>query len=406
MPHFTTARRRGRFSLAGALFSLSIGFSPAAHAADASAPFGLYPDCIAPAIPMEVHSWWGPASEEHPRHLHLAACLPNARDTDGRLVSLRRPQPFSVRVTAFNNPGVINLARWSWESDVKQKVPLDLRCQSAPMEMRECHWWVDMTLDPELAASGGLHELRLTPNISKNDLGDRQFATLNYQIFLENGKPAKNYRSRPDPIGRSWYSGFDYANVSVNYMDFFRGEADLDQTMPTVSGVVPLRIRHQRGTHQRRSQLWQDVDFHRFPEFWKQAQVGVPNAAGGVLLYSQPGLFDGSFEWDTRGLADGVHVLYFETVDEGREGFQAGALKLFFRVQNGATPALPGPLPEPPHDSPAPDPGTPPAPPAADPLLQALSDVQAISRDALATPQDPAAALRRILERARAALGL
>ncbi len=388
--------------------AVALAAGPAAHAADAHAPFGLYPDCIAPAIPIEVHSWFGEPAEAHPRHMHMAACLPNARDMDGRLVSVSGREPFSVRVTSFNNPGVITSARWSWESDIKEKVPVDLQCQSGPMELRECHWWVDMTLDPALSDSSGLHELRLTPNIPKNDLGNRQFATLNYQIYLKNGKAENSYRSRPDPIGRSWYTGFDYANVSVNYMDFFRGEADLTKTMPTVSGVVPLRIRHQRGTRSLRSQLWQDVNFHRTPEFWKEAVVGVPNSEGGVLLYSRPGLFDGTYQWDTRGLANGVHVLYFETVDTGPTGFHAGALKLFFRVQNGSQAAPPAPLPDHSHPAPAPVPVPVPrpAPPAPDPLLQALGDVQTISREALDRQQDPAAALRRILERARTALGL
>jgi hypothetical protein len=388
------ATRRIRFALLCFAVALSISSSQSSRAADASAPFGNYPDCIAPAIPMEVHSWWGELGDEHPRHLHMATCLPNARDTDGSLVSVSRAQPFSVRVTSFNNPGRITSARWSWESDIKEKVPVDFQCQTSPMEMRECHWWVDMTLDPALSSSGGLREMRLTPNIPNNDLGARQFATLNYQIFLKNGRGESNYRSRPDPIGRSWYTDFDYANVSVNYTDFFRGAADLNKTMPTVSGVVPLRIRHQRGSHAVRSQLWQDVDFHHDPEFWKEAVVGVPNAEGAKLLYSKPGRFDGTYEWDTLGLANGVHVLYFETVDESPDSFNAGALKLFLRVENG------GSTPPPPP----PGPGTP--PPAPEPLVQALSDVQSISSAALAGQEDRATALRRILERARTALGL
>lgn len=398
--------RRAALGVVAALLASS-GLAPEALAVDATAPFGLYPNCNAPSIPIEMHSWFGEPDEEVPRHMHLAACLPNARDTTGELVSVSRPQPFSVRLMAFNNPGAINLVRWAWESSVKEKVPVDLKCQSNPMEMRECTWWVDMTLDPS-SSSGGLHELRLTPNISKNDLGNRQYGTLNYQIYLKNGKSGGNYRSKPDPIARTWYTGFDYANVAVNYMDFFKGAADLDKSMPTVSGVVPLRIRHEKGSHTVRSQLWQDVNFHHDPEFWTEAQVGVPSHDGAVLLYKVPGRFDGTYQWDTRGLADGTHVLYFETVDEGSAGFQAGAMKLFFNVQNGGSPVPAGPLPDPhdPHDPPAPGPTDPPAPTGPDPLLQALEDINATTHQGLDGQQDPATALRLVYERARAALGL
>lgn len=304
------------------LLTLLLTLIPSVAAAD----FGWWPDCTAPSIPLEVHSWWLQPGEPHARHLHLAACAPNSRDTTGGLVSLSTREPLHVKVTSFNNPGTVSWVRWSWESDIKQRITMNKPCQSAPNQLQECSWWVDFTLDPFLASRGGLRELRLSPNITTNDLGERQFGTLNFQIYLNNGKTPSNYRSRPNPIGRSWYStGFDYANVEVNYTDFFRGAGDLGKSIPTVGGVVPLRIRHREGNFAVRSQLWQDPDFHANPDSWHQG-VG--------RLYTKPGRFDGTYNWDTRQLPNGRHWLYFETVDEGPTGTNAGALKLPFDVQN------------------------------------------------------------------------
>lgn len=66
--------------------------------------FGIYPNCIAPAIPIEVHSWWDQdlnqgLIDDAPRHLHMATCLPYARDMNNTLVpKLKKPEQFVVRI--------------------------------------------------------------------------------------------------------------------------------------------------------------------------------------------------------------------------------------------------------------------------------------------------------------------
>jgi hypothetical protein len=317
-----------------------------------SGPLGLYPDCIAPAIPLEARSWWWELGEDTPRHLDIGACLPNARDEAGEVLSVAESQPFSVKVRSWNNPGAINWVRWSWKSDVVEKVPMDETCQSEPGAREACDYVIDLTLDPSESKSGGLQELRLSPNIRRNDLGDRQFATLNSQIYLRNGAEEKNYRDRVDPIGRAWYSGHDYSNVRVNYMDFFDGAADLGRSIPLVSGVVPLEIRHRKGAGEVRSMLWLDHDFEEVPEFFEQADVGVPNASGGVLFYDQAGRFDGTYEWDTTNVPDGVHELFFQTTSTTERGMNAGGILLRFEVRNGDTPTEEAPPPQP--EAPAP----------------------------------------------------
>ncbi len=318
---------------------LSLLFFSLSKAADVSGPFGVYPNCIPPAVPLEVHSWWWEDGESVARHVHLAACLPNARDLTGDLVSVGSSQEFTVRVIEFNNPSAVNWVRWSWESDIKQVVDTDFACQQGVGELQQCEWTVDMTLDPNEADFGGMRELRLSPNVPHDILDTRQFATLNYQIYLHNGKSEQNYRSRTGPIGRSWYTAFEYANAEINYMDFFNGVADLDKSVPVVAGIVPLETRHREGQGVVRGKLWENVNFHAFPAFHATAQVGVPDQSGAVLLYDQPGNWDGTYLWDTRGLANGRNVLYLQTEESDARGMNAGALKLFFDVNN-ETPVL------------------------------------------------------------------
>jgi hypothetical protein len=402
-------------ALALLLLGGSLGGARQAHAENVDGPFGVYPDCIAPAVPLETHSWWHEDGEEAARHIHIGACLPNARDMTGDLVSIDRPQDFTVRVMAFNHPGKFSWVRWSWESDIKEKIPQTLQCQTRPDERKQCMRLVKMTLDPNKSGRGGLRELRLSPIINHKDLGTRQLASLNFQIYLKNGKGEDNYRSRIDPIARSWYPDFDYAKVRINYMDLFNGEEDLDKSIPTVSGVVPIKVRHSGGEQETRSLLFENVNFHHTPDFHTEAVVGVPQHGGGVLLYDKPGKFEGTYHWDTRDLPNGVNVLYFQTTDSNDSGFNAGAMKYLFNVQNGPSQDLPQDQDQDQHqdqdqDEPQDQDQDQDEPQDQDQdqeIFDALEDVNSMSAAALEDDSvDPVEALDRILERVQEALGL
>lgn len=353
----TYGSRRSRFVAVLLLFVL--GGPSSSSAIEANGPWGVYPDCVAPAVPLEVQAWWLQEGEDLPRHLHQGVCIPNARTADcsdpGNPV-VTRPTTFTSRIIAYNNPDEVNFVRWSWQSDVEERVRTDWACEPGSgsaigtLGLEQCVWFADMTLDPD-SGNGGLDELRLTPNISDNEFGKRHFGTLNPQVCTGTGR--SQYRKSPDPIARGWYEDYGYSNVKVNYMDFFRG---LDETIPTVSGVVEVEIDHQKGSGETRSRLWQDLNHHMFPDvFADPPPVGVPHASGGKLLYDRAGLFDGVYRWDTTELPDGVHVLFPQTLSTDSEGVSIAGLKLIFNVQNGNGPG-PSPVPGPGDDETEPEP--------------------------------------------------
>jgi len=319
----------------------------AAFAAEANGPWGTFPNCIAPAVPIESETWWIEPGDDVPWHLHQGSCVPNARsadcsDPDNPVVT--RDVPFDSVVTVFRYPHV-DWVRYQWQSDVIEKRTVDWDCEPdhADDHPHECIFKEPLTLRPGLA-NGGLDELRMSPNIDPNPFGKRHFTTLNFEVCT--GTSSTHYRSRPDPIGRGWYEGTDYSNVRVNYMSFFApGAEGLDQTIPTVSGVVPLVIDHERGVGTNESLLWEDAHTHDDPTLYRTAAVGValPAPHGGKLLYRKQGLFEGTYEWDTRGLADGVHVLLWQTYSNTATGTVVGGLRLRFQVKNGVgSPAATG----------------------------------------------------------------
>jgi hypothetical protein len=288
-----------------------------------SSPYGVYPDCVAPGVGIETHSWWHEKGEKHPRHVHLGACVPNARDTTGAAVKVTGKFPIAVRIMSFNTPGHINWVRWSWgSSGVQQtkKYSPRLACQSKPDEHKECTWYDTLDIDPSTSKHSGMDELRISPNMQHDDLKDRQFCTANFQVHRGG---SSNYRKTPAPISRSWYTNFDYANVQWNnYMSLF---TSTNQTMPTVKGTIDVQVQHANCNGTARSTGFIDADFHAF-------QMGQGRAP--IPFYDQPGCWKGTVKLDTTKLSNGVHTVYLQTNEETSDGAHAGAGKYFIRVQN------------------------------------------------------------------------
>lgn len=314
--------------------------------------YGVYPNCIPPAIGVEDHSWWWQPGEQFPRHVHIAACAPNSRDNNGNYVAVSGDVPLTLRIMSFNNPGKLTWVRGGYVpngslafegtdcpgAEFCQTFRTPLRCQEKPDERKECTWFVNINFRTDPTVSG-LKELRLSPNIIHDDLGGaRQFATLNFQIYLKGSGAPSNYRSSPNPIVRSWYTGFDYANFSWgNYISLLG--TDTSKNVPTLSGVVPLQVAHSRGSHTQISKLFIDPNFHANPEYHINAQVGQPGPGVAILLYEKQGLFRGTFDFDTTKFSNGIHNFYFQTEDregsgETFGGMNAGAMKVTINIQN------------------------------------------------------------------------
>jgi hypothetical protein len=301
--------------------------SQSTQAAELASPYGIYPDCIAPAIGVESHSWWTEPGEDEAhaaRHIHMGACVPNARDTTGERLSVSGSLPLVLRVVSFNNPAKLEWIEAKFGDGTGfQKIFVNNLCQQMAGEHKECTWYYPMTVDLKLAGHNGLGELRLRPNFVHPDLNnERQFTTLNFQVYVKDSrfKSTSNYRSSPNPIARSWYDlGFDYANADLgNYIQLLG--TDLSKNMPVLKGTVTLKGRHREATGKVSAKMTLDPNYH----------AGVV----GRTLYQYGANGDYSVQLDTTKLTNGKHVLMVETAEETSLGTQRGQIKLEFLVQN------------------------------------------------------------------------
>lgn len=276
---------------------------------------GLYPNCIAPAIALETHTWWhedGAATNDI-NHMHLGTCYPNARP-DGS-VKVNGTLEVPVRVVLYNYPTTIDFVRYQWQGDTQQVNDIDFSCGG---DYEQCIGWTTLEIDTS-QQNRGVDELRMSPNIGSNPFGARHFITLNFQS--DNGGNG-SYRNSVEPIARSWYSGGSYLRVQwSNYMNLF---SSADQTVPTVSGNVEIDVRHS-GDGCDVSTGYVDPAFHAFH---------AGNAAEPVPFYEVNSCFDGNQTLDTTGLSNGIHTVYLQSCGDRGTGNLCTAMAYQIDVQN------------------------------------------------------------------------
>lgn len=327
--------------------------------------FGTYPNCLPPAIPVESQSWWDEKAAPLPsdnaadvpdaqrlvskfRHVHMGMCIPNERKLqDTALTMAGVYDQLKAVMVLHNNPGVIGwnaMGIWNGSTSIIfQKTCVDLAtCGNVPWIQRAstcvggghscitykpplscavgttCRYVVTMKLHMAPGSCTGDCEMRMRPNLSSiSPRGDRQFTTLNFQVYLGG---SGSYRSSPAPIGRGWYTGSEYVNANIkNYMTWFAGRTDI--AVPVVKGVLSIVVGHAQGSGTGvRSHLAVDPDGH----------MDMP----GTTVYDVAGLKSGTVSIDTTTLSNGLHRLRILTEEANSVGRSFGGAVYWINVGN------------------------------------------------------------------------
>ncbi len=348
----------GGISPVSAIIEFSINSQPPDEIVSLYSPYGIYPNCIAPGVPVEAQQWWHEDSKRSgfdsnniysgSRHIHLGVCAPNARSVDDTQ-AFGGVQDFVAVVVMYNNPGKISWINAGFQDNDSGKyfvrsvtnngtTTSDWSTQNRECEgggvtcvnytdpltcsEKQCTYKVALKIDMSTCRINGLCELRIRPNLTETPpRNERAFTTLNLQINVGGND---NYRDSTAPIGRGWYSGPEYVNSSIdNYMNLFNG--DYKKSIPTVKGTIKLNIRHREAIGGK-STASMRIDPSTF--------TGV----GGTLVYEEEmrtsSLNKDNVSIDTTKLSNGVHTLFVSTQERSSVGKNFGHLKLFINVQN------------------------------------------------------------------------
>ncbi|MDQ3099491.1 MAG: hypothetical protein M3Q44_07135 [bacterium] len=312
-----------------------------------SSRFGIYPNCVAPATPIESHSWWtedagiqsAVSSGDHnrveeeqlkrSRHIHYGICAPNTRDTTGQAVSVSGSLDLVARVVTFNHPGRLTYVQGALcgigagsgcPGEVTRPFSPAKVCQSAINVDKECIYYMKFTIDTTKAPHNGIVELRMRANSEHPDLANgRHFTTMNAEIYVKNANISKsgNYRDG-NPIARGWYTGMDYAIGSwKNFINLFG--PDPSRSVPLLRGVASIKTEHSSASGLVYYRLVIDPDYH--------------HRKPGTIIYADTNATH-TTSLDTTKLSNGRHLMFVETTETNSKGAHKGQLRLDFDVQN------------------------------------------------------------------------
>jgi len=269
---------------------------------------------------VDSQSWWratpGMSGTDF-GHVHAGACIPE-RET------LSANTQLDVRIMLHDNPGQLEMFEVvyhgaDYETDVEFPQTPPFTCPNPGT----CERWLQVPIDLSLFNHSGLQELRFrafvdTPN------SNVMIASLDWQVYIENGATRMNQTRLAFPRGKGWYSGSGYCEAGY-----------MSAPLPKVplSGVWSPRLRMVN--HGALDDLpvtgysvRLDPDFHAEP------------MNEGTVLRDGPGEFpEQDVPIDTTLLPDGPHRLFLRAdCDDPRGSTNSGVLVVSFTTANGSTP--------------------------------------------------------------------
>lgn len=235
---------------------------------------------------VEAQSWWlrtpGQAGNDF-GHAHLGACIPE-RET------ISAPTTLDVRLLLHDNPGRFNsgslvLKGTDQETTVQKFTASGFTCPSGT-----CARWFSLRLDPAQFRHSGLQEVRFRAYVDEPD-GNRMAVSLNWQLYIANGKSRSDVNRRPYLRGKGWYTGAGYCEASLANVPL------PDAPLGAPWRPVVLNAWHGESddlpvTHHRETL---DADLH----------AGIP----GTVLQDGDGPWYGALTIDPAALTPGIHKL-------------------------------------------------------------------------------------------------
>jgi hypothetical protein len=300
--------------IAAAAVALAGGGVITAAMATEQMPMGI--DCSGypqSRVWAEAQAWWtraagaDPATSKDFGHVHVGACIPE-RETVSDNTTMK------VRIILHNNPGTLKDMSVVYkgadtEVTVAKVAPPQRTCAGT------CEMYLTVPIIPSKFEASGLQEVRFRVYVDEPD-GNRMHSSLNWQLYVQNGKARQDVSRMPYLRGKGWYTGFGYCEPDV-----------LSVPLPDrpVSGVWQPTVKQaDHGSS--------DVDpSHHRVALDADAHAGI---AGTPLSDGAGTLSATSLAIDTRLLMDGAHRLVQRVDCQKGDQVNSGVLIVQFYVDN------------------------------------------------------------------------
>ena len=167
---------------------------------------GLYPER---RVFVESQAQWvpGPNQADTPDtnqgHQHEAGCVPEQEtlhaSTDPNFTVW-------VRLVMFRNPGRLNYASMVFKTpSMETTVQKDYTATGMTCPAGECIRWVRFSWPLSAFDHSGLQEIRFRMFVNQSN-GKQQNTSLNWQVYVDNGKSVSNVTRMPWLRGKGWYT--------------------------------------------------------------------------------------------------------------------------------------------------------------------------------------------------------
>lgn len=240
-------------------------------------------------------------------HAHVGACVPE-RDTISTYTNME------ARLLMFHNPGetlhTSMVYKGLSQEDTVAQYAQGFDCAGAEM----CETTVPFFIDPALFDNSGLQEVRFRYFVDTPD-GNRMTASLNFQVYIQNGKSVGNVTRMPYVRGKGWYTVSEYCEGSF-----------LSVPVPnTVSGIWTPQVKvvnHDASLVVSRYAVLLDPDFHN-------------NDDGTIVTRGSGQLQPTTLVINTLALSNGFHRLVVKAdCDDPRNAINTGLAVVGFNVSN------------------------------------------------------------------------
>jgi hypothetical protein len=309
----------------------ALATSAAAGSASPTAPPAQVPDPVTcegypeKRVYLENQSWWepqpGPAS--HPGtgdqgHIHVGTCFPLFQKVSGETLS------FDLDLQLHNMPGHAFRLRVDDYKFYNQPYPLSWDCPGV-----QCAQRIHVDFPLSQVPNSGWHNFNIFLMV-KNKNGQIQRNVTRWFLYIDNGKPRKDF---PGPMrlgGDSWFENPGGTKYAAVYFEGFSWDENLK--LRPLSGTWSPRAKFRRDE----GIALVDPKLHANP------------IDRGVEILGDTGAWDRveAFSIDTTKLADGRHRLLLATCEKRPAGRHCGVLVVPFLVQNGVAGEEPA---DPPH---------------------------------------------------------
>jgi|SRR5690242_5831158 len=259
-----------------------------------------------PRVFLDSQSWWTTfpgQSGTNFGHTHVSTCFPLGQHVSG-VISL------NVRVTMHDNPGSLDTLTIQMGASgnyvaAQQKFKPPLTCTNT------CQWWVPLQVNVGGFPNSGYQEVRIRAHVREPD-GKINSGSTGWQIYVDNGKPRKDYRQSTFIQGTGWYTDVEYTQSRL-----------LSGLPPAiVSGVWLPRVEcHTNKVPVTECLVTIDPDFHMNND--------------GIVFLRVNHSFRDYVPIDTRLLTNGLHKLVIRTdATAPTDSTASGVLGAPFMVMN------------------------------------------------------------------------